>query len=145
VNNLINVQNARIGAVLAALVLSAIMLSTSVNNENLAFAQNISFVPYQIIPDLEMLSSDQSSSNSSSTMDDSNVNEAFTDLSGSSDGTGTYEQESETIKTNYDNTVTTNGQTKTSPTEEQSNTAIDLLGEEIKNKINEALSGITGP
>lgn len=141
-NNLINVQNARIGAVLAALVLSAIMLSTSVNNENLAFAQNISFVPYQIIPDLEMLSSDQSSSNSSSTMDDSNVNEAFTDLSGSSDGTGTYEQESETIKTNYDNTVTTNGQTKTS---EQSNTAIDPLGEEIKNKINEALSGITGP
>ena len=141
-NNLINVQNARIGAVLAALVLSAIMLSTSVNNENLAFAQNISFVPYQIIPDLEMLSSDQSSSNSSSTMDDSNVNEAFTDLSGSSDGTGTYEQESETIKTNYDNTVTTNGQTKTS---EQSNTAIDPLEEEIKNKINEALSGITGP
>lgn len=75
-------------------------------------------------------------------MDDSNVNEEFTDLSGSSDGTGTYEQESETIKTNYDNTVTTNGQTETS---EQSNTAIDPLEEEIKNKINEALSGITGP
>ena len=121
------------------------MLNTSVNNENLVFAQNFSFVPYQIVPDLEMIGSDQSSSNSTSNMDESNVNEAFTDLSGSSDGTGTYEQESETIKTNYDNTVTINKQTVTSPTEEQSNTVVDPLGEEIKNQLNEALSGITVP
>ncbi|MGB7634485.1 MAG: hypothetical protein WBL68_12230 [Nitrososphaeraceae archaeon] len=144
-NKLISVQNARIGAVSAILLLSTIMLNTSVNNENLVFAQNFSFVPYQIVPDLEMIGSDQSSSNSTSNMDESNVNEAFTDLSGSSDGTGTYEQESETIKTNYDNTVTINKQTVTSPTEEQSNTVVDPLGEEIKNQLNEALSGITVP
>jgi hypothetical protein len=142
VNKLISVQNARIGAVSAILLLSTIMLNTSVNNENLVFAQNFSFAPYQIVPDLEMIGNDQSSSNSTSNMDESNVNEAFTDLSGSSDGTGTYEQESETIKTNYDNTVTINEQTLT---EEQSNTVVDPLGEEIKNQLNEALSGITVP
>jgi hypothetical protein len=61
------------------------------------------------------------------------------------DTTTTNEQDNTTTTNEQDNTTTTNEQDNTTTTNEQDNTTIDPLAEEIKNELNEALSGITGP
>ena len=155
---LINVQHIKYSAVSAALVLSTIMLSTSIDEDNLIFAQmlnsseNFSFT----IP-LEELTTGQTSPNN----DGSNY--AFTDSSGSSidnDASGAVETEFETITSEersdtssvehvdttseeQDNTVGSEEQDNTVGSEEQDNTVTNPFLEQIRNKVNEALSGIT--
>ena len=132
------------------------MLSTSIEEQNLIFAQmlnsseNFSFT----IP-LEEFNTDQSSPNSSFNTDESNVNEVFNDLPGSnadSFGAGTFEQQHETtVFEEQDDTATTEEQDDTATTEEQDDThddtATNPILEQIRNQVNETLSasGITGP
>jgi hypothetical protein len=123
------------------------MLSTSVDKQNLIFAQmlnsseNFSFT----IP-LEEFNTDQSSPNSSFNTDDSNVNEVFNDLSGSnadSFGAGTFEEQQETtVFEEQDDTATTEEQDDT-----HDDTATNPILEQIRNQVNETLSasGLTGP
>ena len=60
-------------------------------------------------------------------------------------GPGVYEEQETIGFEDRDDTTTTNEQDNTTTTNEQDNTTIDPLAEEIKNELNEALSGITGP
>ena len=157
---LINVQHIKYSALSAALVLSTIMLSTSIDEDNLIFAQmlnsseNFSFT----IP-LEELTTGQTSPN------DDGSNDMFTDSSGSSidnDASGTVEKEFETITSEeqsdssensvehvdttseeQDNTVGSEEQDNTVGSEEQDNTVTNPFLEQIRNKVNEALSGVT--
>ena len=107
------------------------------------------------IPALEQSDIDQSSSQPNNI--NNNNDDTPTGLSDSSTdnrGPGVYEEQEtigfedrdDTTTTNeQDNTTTTNEQDNTTTTNEQDNTTIDPLAEEIKNQLNEALSGITGP
>ena len=146
---LINVQHIKYSAVSAALVLSTIMLSTSIDEDNLIFAQmlnsseNFSFT----IP-LEELTTGQTSPNNDGS------NDAFTDSSGSSidnDASGAVETEFETITSEERSDTssvehvdtTSEEQDNTVGSEEQDNTVTNPFLEQIRNKVNEALSGIT--
>ena len=146
---LINVQHIKYSAVSAALVLSTIMLSTSIDEDNLIFAQmlnsseNFSFT----IP-LEELTTGQTSPNNDGS------NDAFTDSSGSSidnDASGAVETEFETITSEERSDTssvehvdtTSEEQDNTVGSEEQDNTVTNPFLEQIRNKVNDALSGIT--
>jgi hypothetical protein len=148
---LINVQRIKYSALSAALVLSTIMLSTSIDEDNLIFAQmlnsseNFSFT----IP-LEELTTGQTSPNNDGS------NDAFTDSSGSSidnDASGTVEKEFETITSeeqsdSSENSVehvdtTSDEQDNTVGSEEQDNKVTNPFLEQIRNKVDEALSGVT--
>lgn len=141
---MIKVQYAKYGTLSAALLLSIIMLGTSTDKQNLAFAQNSS----SIIPDLEIFGNDDSSFDSSPNTEDSSTNDASTDFSGSSandDGTNTFEESETIVYDEQTETPSTNEQTDSATTDEQEYTETNPLLGAIKNKINEALSGIIGP
>ena len=157
---MINIQHIRFGALSATLLLSTIMLSTSENNQNLIFAQKFSENITFAIP-LDEYNIDQSSQSSSQPNNvNNNDDDTPTGLSGfSADnfGIGTFEEEYETTvfedqgdtATTEDqgDTATTEDQGDTATTEDQGDTAANPLLEQIRNKINEALSdtGISGP
>ena len=89
------------------------------------------------IPALEQSDIDQSSSQPNNI--NNNNDDTPTGLSDSSTdnrGPGVYEEQETIGFEDRDDTTTTN---------EQDNTTIVPLAEEIKNELNEALSGITGP
>ena len=125
------------------------MLSTSIDEDNLIFAQmlnsseNFSFT----IP-LEELTTGQTSPNNDGS------NDALTDSSGSSidnDASGAVETEFETITSEERSDTssvehvdtTSEEQDNTVGSEEQDNTVTNPFLEQIRNKVNEALSGIT--
>jgi hypothetical protein len=143
VKKLVKVQHFRIGVLASALLLSTLVLSTSINTQNvIAQQQGHRFT----IPALGQSDIDQSSSQPNNI--NNNNDDTPTGLSDSSTdnrGPGVYEEQETIGFEDRDDTTTTNEQDNTTTTNEQDNTTIDPLAEEIKNELNEALSGITGP
>ena len=141
---LVKVQHFRIGVLSSALLLSTLVLSTSINTQNVIFAQQQGH--RFTIPALEQSDIDQSSSQPSNINNNNDdIPTGLSDSSTDNRGPGVYEEQETIGFEDRDDTTTTNEQDNTTTTNEQDNTTIDPLAEEIKNELNEALSGITGP